>query len=171
MEREKFKKKQSTSWEPVQKWYDSAVGKDGLYYHKQVILPGVLNLMQLQAVSSPAVLDLACGQGILGRYLPQDLSYIGIDLSKSLIRHAQKEDLNPNHRYFVGDVTQPFPKKEKLFSQATIILAVQNIEKPYLAFKEATKHLTNHGKLIIVLNHPCFRVPRQSSWQVDPNKK
>ncbi|MFS8563077.1 MAG: hypothetical protein LVR00_01585 [Rhabdochlamydiaceae bacterium] len=37
--------------------------------------------------------------------------------------------------------------------------------------KNAHLLLKPQGKLLIVLNHPCFRIPRQSSWGVDEPKK
>ena len=33
------------------------------------------------------------------------------------------------------------------------------------------KHIKPHGKVYMVLNHPTFRIPRQSSWGVDEAKK
>lgn len=166
-------KKDSTSWEPVKKWYHGAVGEEGLYYHRQIIIPGVLRLMTVQEDSSqpPEILDLACGQGVLAKHLPKDISYTGADISPSLIKEAKKSDTNPNHRYLVADVTKPMPIPKAAFSHAAIILALQNIEHPDQVLKNASSYLKKNGKLIIVLNHPCFRIPRQSSWQVDAEKK
>lgn len=164
-------KKSSTSWEPVKKWYHSAVGEEGHYYHKHVILPGVMRLLSLDEHANPSLLDLACGQGILARHLPENIPYIGIDASPSLIKEAKKSDPNSIHEYFVADVTKNLPKQKGLFTHATIILALQNIEKADLAIKNAAMHLQKNGKLIIVLNHPCFRIPRQSSWHVDQENK
>lgn len=160
-----------TSWEPVEKWYNQAVGEEGLYYHKQIILPGVLRLMDLKNTPAPGVLDLACGQGILARQLHANIPYTGIDISTSLVKAAKELDKNAKHHYLVGDATKPLPLKNQLFSHVTVILALQNIEHPLQLFQEANKHLLAQGKLILVLNHPCFRIPRQSSWQVDESKK
>ncbi|HSX13461.1 MAG TPA: SAM-dependent methyltransferase, partial [Chlamydiales bacterium] len=35
------------------------------------------------------------------------------------------------------------------------------------AIEQAAQHLKPNGKLLLVLNHPCFRIPRQSNWGVD----
>jgi hypothetical protein len=45
------------------------------------------------------------------------------------------------------------------------------VEDPEMAFKNAYSHLAPQGKLLIVMNHPCFRIPRQSSWGIDEAKK
>lgn len=162
-----------TSWESVGKWYHSAVGEEGHYYHKKVILPGILKILGCEESEPPlSILDLACGQGILARHLPEDVTYLGIDASSTLIKEAKRMDKNPNHSYLGGDITKPLPiAKGHSFSHATIILALQNIEFPHLVFKHLAPHLIPNGKLILVLNHPCFRIPRQSSWQVDAEKK
>jgi hypothetical protein len=39
------------------------------------------------------------------------------------------------------------------------------------ALRNAQQHLKKNGKLLIILNHPCFRIPRQSHWGVDLKSK
>lgn len=168
----KPKGNRDTSWEPVEKWYRAAVGDDGHYYHQHVVLPGVKRLLDIDNKDKAfAVLDIACGQGILARHLPENIPYTGIDLSVSLIKEAKKSDSNPVHQYVVSDVTKTLPIKDRTFTHAAIILALQNIEHPDLVLKNIYPHLVDDGQLIIVLNHPCFRIPRQSSWQIDQEKK
>lgn len=162
-------KKRTTSWEPVGKWYQSSVGEDGHYYHQQIVIPGVLKLLELN-VKTSSVLDIACGQGVLARHLPEQIPYTGVDISESLIKEAKRQDRHPDHRYLVADATKPL-KLEKTFSHAAIILALQNMEFPDQALQQAAKWVESNGKLVIVLNHPCFRIPRQSSWGVDQGKK
>jgi SAM-dependent methyltransferase len=156
----------STSWENSHKWYDSIVGEKGHYYHEHVVLPNSLKLLNLQKGDS--LLDLGCGQGVLARSLPTHVRYTGVDASSSLIQSAKAKSKHP---FYTDDITKPFTLKEKPFSHAALILAVQNLENPEVAFQNAAAHLTPHGKFLIVLNHPCFRIPRQSSWGIDEPKK
>ena len=156
-----------TSWEPVEKWYHSLVGEDGHYYHRQVILPGIKKLIE----NPSSLLDLACGTGILSRYLPKEIDYLGIDAAPSLIKAAKDASQHPKHQFQIGDITKPLNLNRKDFSHAAIILALQNLEFPEKAFENAFKHLQKDGKLIMVLNHPCFRVLRQSAWGIDQAKK
>ena len=153
-----------TSWNSVGKWYDRLVDKEGHYYHKNVILPRLAPFLEGKETR---LLDLACGQGVLQRAFP-DIGYLGVDVAKSLIKKAQsrgKKDL-----FMVGDITKPL-KLHGTFTHASLILAFQNLEKPEGALANAKKYLEKGGTLIIVLNHPCFRIPRQSSWGVDEPKK
>lgn len=164
-----MKNKIQSSWESVESWYDKSVGPEGHYYHQQIVLPGALRLLELEEKS--ALLDLACGQGILARHLPQGVSYTGVDASPSLVKAAKQYSSQRIHKFQVGDVTQPLSLPLETFSHATILLALQNIADPLAVLQNAARHLQPGGKLVIVLNHPCFRIPRQSSWQIDEAKK
>jgi ubiquinone/menaquinone biosynthesis C-methylase UbiE len=163
-------KKNPTSWEPSSDWYDGLVGAKGHYYHEHVILPHLLRLLNIKGQESLSLLDLACGQGVLARNLPQNIQYTGIDISPSLINSAKEQSKkNKNHQFYVGDVTTPFPIEKKDFDVATIVLALQNLANPPACLKNASSHLKRKSKLYLVINHPCFRIPRQSSWIIDEN--
>jgi ubiquinone/menaquinone biosynthesis C-methylase UbiE len=160
--------KQSTSWEPVEKWYRSIVDDEGHYFHRQIILPGVLKLMGKEIRS---VLDLACGSGVLANHLPANAAYLGVDISPTFIKTAQQKDTDNQHNYLVADVTKPLKLKKQDFTHATLILAAQNLDQPKAAFQNAANHLAAGAHFTLVLNHPCFRIPRQSSWGVDATNK
>ena len=163
----KKKDNANTSWEKASSWYDQAVGETGHYYHEKVILPNLSRLLCLQEGSTASYLDLACGQGILSRYLPKSSSYIGVDLSSSLIASAKEKNTHKDHTFVVSDITKSIPITKKDFDFCTIILALQNVEHPVKAFLNASKCLKQGGKLVLVMNHPCFRIPKQSSWGID----
>jgi SAM-dependent methyltransferase len=156
--------KKTTSWETSHEWYDSIIGKDGHYYQTTLIFKEALSLLNLKADSS--ILDLGCGEGVLGRQIPDGADYLGIDISSSLIKKAQTKS---TLRFQVADITQPLSLKKK-FSHAALILVIQNIEEHEKVFENAQKNLQNNGKLLIIMNHPCFRIPRQSSWGIDEGK-
>lgn len=163
--------KQSSSWENVGNWYHGIVGEEGHYYHQNIIMPGLIKFIKLTPFENPSMLDLACGQGILARYIPEHYQYVGVDLSPTLIKAAKSTDKSAKHEYIVTDVTKPLPIKRKDFSHAAVVLALQNIEFPDQLFKNASSHLRQGGRFMIVINHPCFRIPRQSSWKIDEEKK
>lgn len=161
--------KTNTSWAPVGKWYNELVSTDGHYFHQHVILPKILKLMELKPGES--VLDLACGQGILSSVLPENVTYLGIDSANNLINIAKKNDRRPHHHYLVSDITKPFALPGQLFDFITIILALQNIENYKQVVLNAGMHLKPDGKFIIVLNHPYFRIPKNTSWGIDATNK
>ncbi len=163
--------KNKTSWEAVEKWYDTLVGEDGHYYHQSLIVPNILSLFNSSSESTISLLDVCCGQGVLARSIPSRVLYTGIDLAQPLIDKAKQLNTNQSHRFVRGDVTKKFPFQEKEFDFACMILALQNIEDPLAVFKNTSRCLKLGGRFIIILNHPCFRIPRQSSWKVDSEQK
>lgn len=165
----KFKKPgRSTSWQKVAGWYNKSVS-DEASCHQSLIIPKTLELLKLENNSS--LLDLGCGQGVLAKSILNSVYYQGIDLSGKLIDFAQKQDKNSLHHYAIFDVTRPLNLDKKDFTHAAIILALQNMERPQIAIENASKHLKVNGKMVVVLNHPCFRIPRQSFWELDEKNK
>lgn len=158
----------NTSWDNVSQWYNGIVGEKGHFYHEAVILPNVIRLLKLNPTAK--LLDLGCGQGILARSIQKDVAYLGLDLSPTLIEEARKLDLNPIHKYGVADISKELPIKFSGFSHAAIILALQNIKQPFNVFKNVAPHINKGGRMVIVLNHPSFRIPKHADWEVDRAK-
>ena len=165
------KRNSPTSWQKVGKWYNESVGEGGHYYHQSIIIPNVLKLLNFSDNKPSSLLDIACGQGVLSRHLPSHVSYTGVDAAHQLIEEAKKYNHKENHRFVHADATQKLPIKNTIFSHACIVLALQNIEKPEAVFQNVNALLELGGPLILVINHPCFRIPRQSSWKVDEEQK
>ena len=167
-------KAQPSSWQRVSPWYNKITeGGQGHYYHQHVVIPNVLRLLDFDSSlgsSSPKVLDLACGNGVLGKSIPNGVEYLGVDISESLIRMAKSGDKNTSHKYQVSDVSRPLTIPVN-FTHSTIILSLQNIKEPQGAIGNAGRHMGVGGKLVIVINHPMFRIPRQSSWGTDQKRK
>ncbi len=154
-----------TSWEKVSGWYGQLAGKGGHYYHQHIVLPQSLKLLDLKENSS--LLDLACGQGVLARQISREVHYTGIDIAPSLINQAKHLDRNKKHVYIVADISRDLPIIKKDFSHASIILGLQNIKNPEGVIRNVRAHLKKSGGFLIVLNHPYFRIPRQSRWGID----
>lgn len=159
-----------TSWEGVSRWYDRSLGADGNYYHQQVVLPGALRLLELSGAARGSLLDLGCGQGVLARQLPPAVEYWGVDSSAALIEAARRRGGKARH-FLVADATRELPVPKRDFTHAAAILSLQNMDGGGRAVANAARHLAPSGRLVIVLNHPCFRIPRQSSWEVDARNK
>lgn len=166
----KFQKNyRNTSWNRVGSWYQDLVRDKGHFFHKNLIIPGTLKLLDLNEKS--VLLDLGCGQGVLSRSLPKISYYLGVDLAPSLIEYAKKDNHNSNFEFIISDVTKPLRLARSDFSHAAIILALQNMENISMVFENLKNHLSSDGKVVLVINHPCFRIPRQSSWGIDENNK
>lgn len=157
-----------SSWQPVHAWYDKQLGNSGDWTHKNIIIPKTVALLSLSPSST--LLDLGCGQGIFARAIPTSLRYMGVDISSSMIDSAKKRDKNSLHSYSIGDITTtlPFPIK---FTHAVSILTLDNIQDIPAVIQKTATYLEPHGVFVFVINHPCFRIPRQSSWEIDEQNK
>lgn len=161
-------KRPNNSWQKVGKWYGKITEGEGHYYHKNIIIPNVLRLLNLN--NNSKILDMGCGSGILGRSINSTNSYVGVDLSQTLIKEAVRQDSSPKHKYIVDDASN-LNIKDNDFTDCIFILSMQNMKNAKEAIKVGASKLARNGKLILVINHPAFRIPRQSSWQIDPGNK
>lgn len=159
----------NTSWQGVAPWYNKITEHgQGHYYHQHVVMPGVTKLLDIKPDSK--LLDLACGNGVLANSLPKNVEYLGIDIAGDLVSQGRKNDKNPKHKYMVFDVTKTLEIPND-FTHAAAVLAIQNIRKPIDVFQNVSQHIKKGGVFVLVLNHPAFRIPRQSSWGIDMDRK
>lgn len=102
---------------------------------------------------------------MLARNLPKGIEYLGIECAKGLLQTAKR--LSPNAQFVLADACKKLPIQKNDFDAAVFILSIQNMEQGKQAIAIAAAHLKAGGKLVLVLNHPCFRIPRQSDWGYD----
>ncbi|MBI5817034.1 MAG: class I SAM-dependent methyltransferase [Candidatus Yonathbacteria bacterium] len=161
--------KKKTSWGHVSGWYDELIERGEDTYQKKVILPNLLRLMEVK--KGETVLDLACGQGFFSRELEkQGAQVIGVDISKELIALARAHSPK-SIRFEVSSVDDLSFLQNNSFDAAVIVLAIQNIENIDGMLKECSRVLKQNGRFFIVMNHPVFRVPKESSWGWDEKLK
>ncbi len=159
------RKGKETSWGGVAGWYDTLLEKGDDTYQTKVILPNLIRGMSIH--KGVRVLDLACGQGFFARaFALEGAEVAGVDISSELIGLAQKQ--SPKEiKYFVHSADDLGVFTDGYFEKITIVLSLQNIEAPHKVFKACARILKPGGKLFIVLNHPAFRIPKESSWGFD----
>lgn len=168
-----------THWGEVAEWYDRFVGDDGSDFQREVIMPGVSRLLEHRnAQGEYLVLDLGCGQGVLGRFLAREgCRVVGVDAAEPLIAKARQRNKADNLpiNYVVADVTRLFEEtgrprvnvQPNLFDAVTVVLAIQNITPLSAVWQACQRLLKPNGKLIVVMMHPCFRVPQHADWHYD----
>lgn len=162
-----FKKNDSakTSWSGVSKWYDQLVGPLGSEYHREIIIPGALKLLCPRP--GERILDLACGQGVFCRALAKlGVKVCGVDLSPELIRMARRHSQD-DADYQVADARALDGMADQSFDASVCLLAIQNMDDLEKVVGELSRVTKTGGRLVWVLSHPCFRIPRQSRWGFD----
>ena len=159
-----------SAWEAQAGWYDKHQGVKGDDFYTTLILPAVLRLLDAQAGSR--VLDVCCGQGVLGRALAElAVKTVGVDASPALVTAAASRAGNLE-RHLVGDARDlgkvlSAAGETVPFDAAATVMALQDLDPvaPVLAGMAAA--LKPGARAAIVLTHPCFRIPRRSSWGFD----
>ncbi len=160
--------KKNTSWGNVADWYDDTI-KDDNSFQTHVIAPNMQRLLNI--TKGQSVLDVACGSGFFSKYCSEAGAHVtGIDIAPELITIAKNLKL-PNTTFSVGNVETLPTVADKSIDTAFCILALQNIRNVSSVFKEVNRTLKPGGRFLVVLNHPTFRIPKQSSWGWDEATK
>lgn len=167
-------KPKDTSWGNVAGWYHEMLESEGTF-QKEVILPNLKRLLEIK--KGETVLDLACGTGFFSReFATLGAKVIGVDLGKDLIEIAQKNSPK-TIQYVVSSADDLNFVLKNSVDTIVIVLALQNIENVHGVLKECKRVLkpkstqggsaSGGGKIVLVLNHPAFRVPKSSDWGWD----
>ena len=157
-----------TAWSDAADWYDQLVGDAGSEYHQKVVLPGVMRLLAVQ--KNDAVLDVACGQGVLCRLLQSSGAEVtGIDAAEPLIRIARNRG-PAAICYHVSNALDLSFLPAAHYAAAACVLAIQNIHPIAPVFTAVQRVLKPGGRLVMVLNHPSFRGPKETSWGWDEKR-
>jgi ubiquinone/menaquinone biosynthesis C-methylase UbiE len=159
------KSERETGWGSVANWYQKMV-EDKDSYQNKVILPNLLKLLNVQ--KDETILDLGCGVGYFcEQYHTLGAKVIGVDIGIESIQNAQK-NTNKEIVYHTNTAEKlPFITNSSV-DKITVILAIQNIKFADKVIAEASRVLKKNGQLIVVMNHPYFRIPKHSSWEWSP---
>ncbi|MCP4416196.1 MAG: class I SAM-dependent methyltransferase [Chloroflexi bacterium] len=147
------------------------MGQHGSDYHRQVAIPALLSLLQPKA--GEAVLDVGAGQGVLASCLQKEgMTYVGLEASPRLVQRARKR--HPNARFVQGDarrLAQVAEIEMAGFDTAVFLLSIQDMDPLHAVLRSVAWVLKPGGRLVILMSHPCFRIPRQSGWGWDKKRK
>ena len=155
---------QSSSWGPVATWYDQYLESSDDTYQEKVIWPNLLRAVAPK--QGETILDVSCGQGFFTRKLADaGAAVVGADISPELIALAKER--SPKIPFHIAPASDLSFATDHSFATAVLVLAIQNIKDMQGTFDEVRRVLAPSGRMILVLNHPAFRVPKRSSWGWD----
>lgn len=155
-------------WEHVAGWYRGLIDDRGSDHHEHVVLPGTLRLLGERAGTGSAVLDVACGTGILARTLAERGARVtGVDASPALVEAARAKGIPGGGgfiEYHAGDARALHALELSGFDAAACVLALMNIDPIGPVLSGVAGALKPGGVFVAVILHPAFRAPGRTFW-------
>jgi len=163
-------KRKPSGWDDVAHWYDGWVGKQGSHFHQKLAIPAVLTSLDLNQKSQ--VIDIGCGTGVLAPHIIRSSAhYTGIDISHKLIKKARYYH-QKSAQFRVGDARKLTATLDASFYDVAIfLLSIQDMNPLDTVIQSTAQITKSGGTLVILMTHPCFRIPRQSGWGYEQSKK
>ncbi len=164
----------STSWEEVADWYRQIAGQRGPDLAARALYPEVLR--QAGRLEGLRALDIGCGPGAFARLLAhRGARVVGVDLSPRMVELAREAaaeaGLADAASFEAADATAPGGLPRGPFDLVTLVLSLQNMDDPAAVLRNAARALRPGGRLLLALNHPCFRIPGATHWGFDPKER
>ncbi|MBA2701238.1 MAG: methyltransferase domain-containing protein [Chloroflexi bacterium] len=161
-----------TSWDRIAGWYDGWVGSLGSQYHRELAIPAVLELLVPKPGES--ILDIGAGQGALASSIARSAArYTGIDTSARLIALARRRHGHLG-RFLVGDGSRLHGLSgvgPAAHDAAVFMLSIQDMDPFEPVLTSVAWALRRSSRIVILMTHPAFRIPRHSGWGFDPSRK
>jgi ubiquinone/menaquinone biosynthesis C-methylase UbiE len=161
-----------SGWDAVAEWYDGWVGKGGSVHHRKVAVPAVVSLLDPQ--KGQRFLDVGAGQGVLAPEIAKTgAEYVGVDVSPKLLEYARQHH-GKQGRFIEADAAQLMAHPElktESFDGVSFLLSIQDMNPLEDVLRSAAWMLKAGGRMVLLMTHPAFRVPRQSGWGFDEGRK
>ena len=110
---------------------------------------------------------------LLNMWADCDAPYTGIDISRKMVRKARQRH-SQHGRFLKGD-TRHLERVAGLhpasFDAAVYLLSIEDMNPLETVIRSTAWALKPGGRVVILMRHPCFRVPRQSGWGDDKGRK
>lgn len=101
------------------------------------------------------ILDIACNEGGLIDYLPENTHYLGIDISETALAFARQ--FHPHHEFMLADLSMSVPDVGKLFDVAIMLAFIEHIKEPQHIINAVKTMLKPGGRIIITTPAPWAR--------------
>lgn len=152
-------------WEANALAYAQLINGQGTPFHQEILNPCIERLMG--NIAGLALLDAGCGEGYLSRfYARKGAKVVGIDFSPKLIAFCQKEAINLDIEFVVGDICNMNMFDDEQFDIVLCNLVLLNIDCFKASLKEFHRVLRSGGFLVFSLVHPAFNIYGPGQWKL-----
>jgi len=153
-----------TLWEALADDWDERMGEDGNRFHRELIRPAALRLLDPQP--GERILDAACGNGIFSRKLAEMGAQVtAFDYSAGMIAHAKEFCADyPEYIQFTVADAMDYAQVTALgggraFDKAVSNMAVMDIADIKPLIDAVYAMLGPGGVFVFSAEHPCFQTP------------
>ena len=147
-------------WNRKARFWDELQGDCGNSFHRQLVEPSVLQLLNPRA--GETVLDAGCGNGVLARRLARDGAVVtAFDFSDALIELARKRSraTDTGVDYRVMDATDEAALLQlgaRRFDAITCTMTLMDLPTIDPLFAAASRLLKPAGRFVFATMHPAF---------------
>ncbi len=131
---------------------------------------GVLARLLGDRLQNARVLDLACGEGYLSRFLsplgPREIT--AVDLSSSLVEVARERCDDENVAFRVDDARTLATVEDTSMDVVVSQMALMDIADHVATFEAVRRVIAPDGAFVFSLLHPCFQSPTNIPEGQDP---
>lgn len=149
------------AWEANAGWWDERIGAEGNDFHRLLVAPAQLELLQL--APGEHVLDVACGNGQFAREMARaGASVLAFDFSAAFVERARQrteEARVASIEYHVLDATDEgalLKLGAARFDAAVCTMALMDIATIDPLLRALMKLLKPAARFVFSVQHPCF---------------
>lgn len=147
-------------WNRKAQFWDELHGDGGNLFHRRLVEPSVLQLLELQ--TGEKVLEIGCGNGALARRLAALGAIVtAVDFSSELIQLAKARERadTPAVEYRILDATDEaalLSLGKRRFNAVTCTMTLMDIPTIDPLFRAASRLLRADGRFVFATQHPAF---------------
>lgn len=147
---------ETTSFDYFAYQYDSQMGGQGDYSHKELIDPALLKCCK--NLTDKKIYDIGCGNGYLDKtFVAQGASkVIASDISPSLIQIAKTKHADSRISYFERDARDFSGFLENQFDLVTLNMSIHYVEMLENLVKNISLVLKTGGRVAFTTIHPMY---------------
>jgi len=156
-----------STWDALAPSWALVFSEGGDYHHKYKILPEVYRL--LDVAKDEKILDVACGEGNVARYLANKGAQVtGFDISKLIdfaIEREKEDKLGVQYlKLNAENIANKFARAS--FDKAVCNMALMDIEDYKTTIEQISYVLKEDGIFVFSITHPAFAWPTCTSFRV-----
>jgi SAM-dependent methyltransferase len=145
---------------------------EGEYHHTHLILPNLYEMLDAQ--KDEKILDVACGEGTVVRYLAKlGAKITGIDISKMIDRAIKREKKDKLGIQLVKLNAEELISKfeSDSFDKVVCNMALMDIENFKVVIKNIAHVLKENGIFVFSITHPAYAWPASKTLYIPDGSK